>query len=327
MIASAASCVSLRPAALENSVCPMPTIAVASRSRLSTDRRPWLEDGDCAVVTGRPEVDRHSHPDSDVTRVDIDQIRQHANALVEIDKRGQDGIIERRVLRVAKDGVAVDDAVAREVDQVEFERVADRAHRARRVTQTSTAPTLLRDQPSFPCRVPIESVVVIEERGGASDLASLGHCAPSRTARLSTIASISASVYPSSFKISLVCSPEAHGPRWMTGSAGLMLTKSPGSSNRPTLADCVSLTRFSRLASGSSKSFRQKSSSTTSIGTPPVSRAAKASVAAALLKYEVSQAATDSSSSASGAPGRSVRSATRASSVTAARKTHSSDAH
>ena len=104
----------------------------------------------------------------------------------------------------------------------------------------------------------------------------------------------------------MVCSPQAHGPRWMTGSAGLMLTSRPGSSNRPTLLEWVSLIRPSRLAWGSSKRSRQKDSSTTSIGTPPSSRAAKASDATTVSKYDSSQLAIDSASSPEGSPGINI---------------------
>src|SRR3984957_4024529 len=111
-IASAASCVSLRPAAFENSVWPMPTIAVVSRSRLFIGLRLGLEDRDCAIMARGPKIDRHRHADRDVRRIDLDQVRQHPNALVEIDQGGQDRVLEGRVLWVMKDGIAVDDAIS-----------------------------------------------------------------------------------------------------------------------------------------------------------------------------------------------------------------------
>ena len=65
-----------------------------------------------------------------------------------------------------------------------------------------------------------------------------------------------------------MCSP--HGARSPLDHpfAGCILTNKPGSSNRPT---CSTRSRdeFPGRASGSSKRFRQNSSSTTSIGTPP----------------------------------------------------------
>ena len=141
----------------------------------------------------RPEIDGHRHADRDVAWVDIDQVRQHPDALVEIDEGGQHRVLECRVLGVMKDGVAVDDAVPRQVDDLELERVTRRAHGAGRMSQPATLLAPLRDEPTLACSVPIEVVVVIEERGGAGDLARLGHCAPSRTARPSTMASIWAS--------------------------------------------------------------------------------------------------------------------------------------
>ena len=48
----------------------------------------------------------------------------------------------------------------------------------------------LRDEATLACGVPVEVVVIVEERGGSGDLARLGHNAPSRTARPSTMASI-----------------------------------------------------------------------------------------------------------------------------------------
>src|ERR1700684_2967767 len=110
-IASAASCVSLRPAAFENSVWPMPTIAVVSRNRLSIGLRLGLEDGHRAIVARRTEVDGHPHADSDVGWIDLHQIREHPDTLVEIDQGGQDRVLERRVLWMMKDGIAVDDAI------------------------------------------------------------------------------------------------------------------------------------------------------------------------------------------------------------------------
>ena len=58
------------------------------------------------------------------------------------------------------------------------------------MSQPATLLATLRDEPTLACRVPKEVVVIVEERRGAGDLACLGHVAPSRTARPSTMASI-----------------------------------------------------------------------------------------------------------------------------------------
>ena len=144
-------------------------------------------------MTRRPEVDGHRHADGDVGWVDLDQVRQHTDALVEIDQGGQDRVLERWVLWVMEDGVAVDDAVSGQIDDLELERVAHRAHWSRRMSQPATLLASLRDEATVACSVPIEVVVIVEERGGAGDLAGLAHCAPSKTARPSTMASTSAS--------------------------------------------------------------------------------------------------------------------------------------
>ncbi len=141
----------------------------------------------------RPEIDGHRHADCDVGWIDLDQVRQHPDTLVEIDQGGQDWVLERRVLWVMKDGVAVDDAIPCQIDDLELERVAHRAHWSRRMSQPATLLASLRDEATFACGVPIEVVVIVEERGGAGDFAGLAHCAASKTARPSTMALTSAS--------------------------------------------------------------------------------------------------------------------------------------
>jgi hypothetical protein len=139
-------------------------------------------------MTRRPEVDGHRHADCDLGWIDIDQIRQHPDTLVEIDQGGQDWVLERRVLWVMKDGVAVDDAIPGQIDDLELQRVALRAHWPRRMSQPATILASLRDEATVACGVPVEVVVIVEERGGPGDLACLTHVAPSKTARPSTIA-------------------------------------------------------------------------------------------------------------------------------------------
>ena len=138
----------------------------------------------------RTEVDGHRHADCDVRWIDLDQVREHPDTLVEIDQGGQDRVLERRVLWVMKDGIAVDDAISGQIDDLEFQRVAHRAHWSRRMSQPATLLASLCDEATLASGVPKEVVVIVEERRGAGDLACLAHSAPSKTARPSTMASI-----------------------------------------------------------------------------------------------------------------------------------------
>ena len=110
------------------------------RSRQSCFHRPLrlalgLNTGTAPSSARRHEVDRHRHADPHISRLDVDQVRQHPHTLVEIDQRSDDRIVEAGILRMVKDRVAVDHPGPGQVHHFVLERVAVRAHRPRRVAQ------------------------------------------------------------------------------------------------------------------------------------------------------------------------------------------------
>src|ERR1700735_397649 len=104
----------------------MPTIAVASCKTLFIRTLPWLEHRYYSFVARGPVVDGDRHPDRNLGRIDVNQVRHHPHPFLQIDERRHDRIVKCRVLRMMQKCVAVDHALAGKICYLEVERVTVR---------------------------------------------------------------------------------------------------------------------------------------------------------------------------------------------------------
>src|SRR5207237_10577411 len=100
------------------------------------------------------------HADADVVVVDVDEVGDHADTFVEVDEGDRQRVGEGRVLGVVEDGVAVQRAATGEVDDLDGERAAVRAHGPRWVAKHAALAAALGDETPLGGRVPEHGVVV-----------------------------------------------------------------------------------------------------------------------------------------------------------------------
>jgi hypothetical protein len=114
---------------LENSVWPIPTIAVRLRQRGSVD-------------LGEEQLDRRT--ESDIA-VDVLQVRDHAHAVIQVDQ-GDEARMLVRPGRVLGDDPGADGAAAARFVGFPFQRLAMRAHRTRRLANGAAVQAFLEQQ-------------------------------------------------------------------------------------------------------------------------------------------------------------------------------------
>src|SRR3984957_6859274 len=173
--ASAASCSSLRPEFLENSVCPIPAMA----ANLATGT-PWGggEDGDRLAAAGRREAHLDCHAAAHVLRSHVDDVRHQANTLLQLDERDDRCLGESDRGRMPRDHPAGDLAATAELDGLAPDAVARRAHRARRVRDLLAVGAALAEQLTARGALPEEHRIGGEHRvwagGGARNRGLVG---------------------------------------------------------------------------------------------------------------------------------------------------------
>src|SRR5215468_5589957 len=161
---SAASWSSLRPESFENSVWPMPAIAVGRTLRLAMAAASGLatprpEDGDRLPAARRLEVDLDGQALADLARRGADDVRHDPDPLLELDERDDRRLGEAHGRRVARDDPAVDGAAPREAHLPSLDAVAARAHRTRRMPQLAAGRAGLREELAAQRPLPEERAV------------------------------------------------------------------------------------------------------------------------------------------------------------------------
>src|SRR4029453_8283771 len=144
-IASTASCISLRPESLENSVAPMPAMAVRFESQVgstaSPPKRSEQRQRQGPVDGDEPDFDRKS--DAHLRGVDPDEVGHQAGALIELDERDDVARIEAGEPGLVRPAKAVDGSAAAGLHRVGRERATAGTHRARWMPQPPAFRTAL----------------------------------------------------------------------------------------------------------------------------------------------------------------------------------------
>src|SRR5450759_2642438 len=188
LIASQARSSSSRCALRENSVWPMPTIAVSSLIRFaSTAGRRWrrydfvrYSSSMCGrpfalLLPSGPELeerevvsdvgvnDIHGHADSHVLRCDADDVADEPRSFLELDEHDGVGRHECRMRRPAVGDEAVDGPVACRRHPLVVARLATRAHRARRCQPPAARSAALQEELAGGDAVPERSAAAVQD--------------------------------------------------------------------------------------------------------------------------------------------------------------------
>src|SRR5215469_14380848 len=159
--ASAASCSSLRPEFLENSVWPMPAIAAYLVMRTACARAKYRNR---TSATGGRETHLHGKPVAYGARLDLHQIGDEADALLEFDERHDGSFREPHRCRMPRNHPAVHGAAAAQLHDLAPRAVTGRAHRPRRVREARTIRAALTEQLPARGALPEEGGVGREHR-------------------------------------------------------------------------------------------------------------------------------------------------------------------